>query len=193
VRGRIPNVKGADAAAERLASTPEFQSARVVKVNPDAPQRGVRFRALKAGRLLLMPTPRLREGFLLLDPATIPPNRLFAASSISGAFSLARPVGLNELPRIDLLVFGSVAASTMSSSSTRSHASRSTFASTSSAHRPERSERVDGAAARPVFYGTTCRRSAAPRCRFCRSSFAHEPIIDSRLTQDYKGIGAPNR
>jgi 5-formyltetrahydrofolate cyclo-ligase len=109
VRGRIPNVKDADAAAERLASTPEFQSARVVKVNPDSPQRGVRFRVLKAGKLLLMPTPRLREGFLLLDPAQIPPNRLFAASSISGAFALATPVGLNELPSIDLLVFGSVA------------------------------------------------------------------------------------
>jgi 5-formyltetrahydrofolate cyclo-ligase len=81
----------------------------VVKVNPDAPQRGVRFRALKQGKLLRMPTPRLREGFLLLDPARIPDNRLFAASSISGAFSLARQVGLDELPTIDLLVFGSVA------------------------------------------------------------------------------------
>ena len=56
-----------------------------------------------------MPTPRLREGFLLLDPSRIPPNRLFAASSISGAISLARRIGLDELPRIDLLVFGSVA------------------------------------------------------------------------------------
>jgi 5-formyltetrahydrofolate cyclo-ligase len=108
VRGRIPNVKDADAAAQRLVQTPEWQSAGVVKVNPDAPQRGVRFRALKQGKLLLMPTPRLREGFLLLDPAQIPQNRLFNASSISGAFALATPVGLAELPRIDLLVFGSV-------------------------------------------------------------------------------------
>jgi 5-formyltetrahydrofolate cyclo-ligase len=109
VRGRIPNVKDADAAAERLAGTPEWAGAHVVKVNPDAPQRGVRFRALKAGKTLLMPTPRLREGFLLLDPAAIPPNRLFAASSISGAYSHAVPIGLDDLPVIDLLVFGSVA------------------------------------------------------------------------------------
>ena len=109
VRGRIPNVKDADAAAERLAQTPEWQAATVVKVNPDAPQRGVRFRALKQGKRLLMPTPRLREGFLLLDPARIPTNRYFAASSISGAFALARHVGLDALPQIDLLVFGSVA------------------------------------------------------------------------------------
>ena len=109
VRGRIPNVRDADAAAERLAQTPEWRAARTVKVNPDAPQRGVRFRALKQGKVLLMPTPRLREGFLLLDPGRLPENKLFAASSIRGALSLATPVALDDLPTIDLLVFGSVA------------------------------------------------------------------------------------
>jgi 5-formyltetrahydrofolate cyclo-ligase len=68
-----------------------------------------------------MPTPRpsasprrlngTRRGFLLLDPARLAANRLFAASSIKGAFELATPVGLDELPKIDLLVFGSVAVS----------------------------------------------------------------------------------
>jgi 5-formyltetrahydrofolate cyclo-ligase len=111
VRGRIPNVRLADAAADQLAGTPEWQAARVVKVNPDAPQRGVRHRALRQGKLLLMPTPRLREGFLLLDPARLGPKRLFAASSIKGAVALGQRVGLDELPAIDLLVFGSVAVS----------------------------------------------------------------------------------
>jgi len=111
VRGRIPNVRLADAAAERLAQTPEWRAARTVKVNPDAPQRGVRFRALRQGKVLLMPTPRLRAGFLLLDPAKLAPNQLFAASSISGAAALGTPVGLDDLPPIDLLVFGSVAVS----------------------------------------------------------------------------------
>ena len=106
VRGRIPNVKGADAAAERLSQTAEWQAARVVKVNPDAPQRPVRFRALKAGKTLLMPSPRLREGFLLLQT-----DRAWEASSIKGAFELGRMIGLDELPPIDLLVFGSVAVS----------------------------------------------------------------------------------
>jgi 5-formyltetrahydrofolate cyclo-ligase len=111
VRGRIPNVKQADAAAERLADTPEWHSASVVKVNPDAPQRGVRFRALRQGKVLLMPTPRLRSGFWLVDPSRIPPNKWFAASSISGATSLGAPIALDQLPPIDLLVFGSVAVS----------------------------------------------------------------------------------
>jgi 5-formyltetrahydrofolate cyclo-ligase len=106
VRGRIPNVKGADAAAERLALTPEWQAARVIKVNPDAPQRPVRFRALKAGKTLLMPSPRLREGFLLLKT-----EQAWEASSIKGAFELGSMIGLDELPAIDLLVFGSVAVS----------------------------------------------------------------------------------
>ena len=36
--GRIPNFVGAEVAAERLASLPEWQVARVLKANPDAPQ-----------------------------------------------------------------------------------------------------------------------------------------------------------
>jgi 5-formyltetrahydrofolate cyclo-ligase len=111
VHGRIPNVKDADAAAERLAETPEWARARVVKVNPDAPQRPVRFRVLREGKTLLMPSPRLREGFLLLAPDVLPANRLFAASSIRGAFAVGEMVSLDELPAIDLLVFGSVAVS----------------------------------------------------------------------------------
>src|SRR5579859_2785291 len=113
VRGRIPNVKHADAAARRLAETPEWTRARVVKVNPDPPQRAVRFRALRDGKVLLMPPPALRKGFLLLriDPQRLAPNQLFAASSIKGAFAVGEPIGLDDLPAIDLLVFGSVAVS----------------------------------------------------------------------------------
>jgi 5-formyltetrahydrofolate cyclo-ligase len=111
VRGRIPNVRDADTAAEQLAHTPEWRAACIVKVNPDAPQRGVRYRALRQGKTLLMPSPRLREGFVLLDPAVIGPRRLFAASSIKGASALGQAIGLDDLPRIDLLVFGSVAVS----------------------------------------------------------------------------------
>jgi 5-formyltetrahydrofolate cyclo-ligase len=58
-----------------------------------------------------MPTPRLRSGFWLVDPATIPSRKWFEASSIKGATTLGREVALDALPRIDLLVFGSVAVS----------------------------------------------------------------------------------
>src|SRR2546430_10618019 len=62
VRGRIPNFKGSRQAASRLAELPEFDQARAVKVNPDAPQLPVRVLVLQHGKLLLTPTPRLREG-----------------------------------------------------------------------------------------------------------------------------------
>jgi 5-formyltetrahydrofolate cyclo-ligase len=58
-----------------------------------------------------MPTPRLRAGFLRVDPGRLAPNQLFAASSISGAAALGTPISLDDLPHIDMLVFGSVAVS----------------------------------------------------------------------------------
>lgn len=109
VHGRIPNFAGAKEAAQRLADLPVFHRARVVKVNPDAPQLPVRRAALEAGKLLLMPAPRLRGGFVLIDPGRIGRSNLKAAASISGAFRYGREVDLNDLPRPDLIVAGSVA------------------------------------------------------------------------------------
>jgi 5-formyltetrahydrofolate cyclo-ligase len=52
--GRIPNFAGAEQAAARLASLPEWKEAAVVKANPDSPQLPVRARALAVGKLLHM-------------------------------------------------------------------------------------------------------------------------------------------
>ncbi len=109
IRGRIPNFKGSHQAAARLAELPEFREARAIKVNPDAPQLPVRKLVLDQGKVLLMPTPRLREGFLLLDPAHLRKLDLRLAASIGGAAKLGRRIGLDELPRIDLIVVGTVA------------------------------------------------------------------------------------
>jgi 5-formyltetrahydrofolate cyclo-ligase len=111
VRGRIPNFAGSSEAAKRLTELPEFQRAHVVKVNPDAPQRMVRYAALQAGKTLLTPTPRIREGFLCVDPAGVPPAKLLEAASIGGAARYGRAVALPDIPNIDLLVVGSVAVS----------------------------------------------------------------------------------
>ena len=111
--GRIPNFKGAERAAELLASLPEWRNARVVKVNPDSPQRWVRLRALLEGKTLLMPTPRLREGFILLDPRRIPRRLFDKASTIRGAFEVGVKLPtieslLSNIRRVDLIVEGSV-------------------------------------------------------------------------------------
>jgi len=109
VYGRIPNFEGSEKAAERLASLEVFRSAEVVKVNPDSPQQKVRELALNMGKIVLMPTPRLRKGFLLLDPSSVPLSKRRAASTIRGAFTYGRLVGLDEIPEVDLVVTGSVA------------------------------------------------------------------------------------
>jgi 5-formyltetrahydrofolate cyclo-ligase len=41
VHNRIPNFVGAEMAARRLATLPEFQAAHCIKVNPNTPQRAI--------------------------------------------------------------------------------------------------------------------------------------------------------
>ena len=110
-RGRIPNFRGAAAAADRLAQTPEWKRARVIKCNPDAPQRPVRLRALREGKVVYMAVPRLREKkcFRKLDPAHLRETELAEAATIAGATRFGRAVHPRELEHVDLVVAGSVA------------------------------------------------------------------------------------
>jgi len=71
VFGRIANFGGAERAAQNLRDLPEYKSARVVFCNPDSPQRPVREMVLRDDKALVMATPRLRQGFLLIDPAEL--------------------------------------------------------------------------------------------------------------------------
>ncbi len=75
--GRIPNFAGAETAATRAAALPEWQAARRLKCNPDAPQRPVRLTALREGKHVFMAVPRLRQArcFLRLDPARLRARR----------------------------------------------------------------------------------------------------------------------
>lgn len=109
VFGRIPNFIGAEVAAKKLLEIAEFISAETVKVNPDSPQRPVRELVLRMGKTLIMPTPRLKKGFLLLDPIHI--RNFKAASTIKGAFKSGRYIHPKDLPHIDFIVEGSVAVS----------------------------------------------------------------------------------
>jgi len=108
---RIPNFKGADLASEKLLSLEIFKNSKVIKVNPDSPQKYVRYLVLSSGKKLIMPTPRIKEGFLYLDPSLIPKNFYKYASSIKGAFKYGVKVHPKDLPSIDLIVTGSVAVS----------------------------------------------------------------------------------
>ena len=110
VTGRIPNFQGAEQAAVRATTLPEWRSAHRLKCNPDAPQRALRLHALREGKTVFMAVPRLTEErcFLRLDPERLG-TQLAQAATIKGAARLGHPVTAKELGHIDLIVAGSVA------------------------------------------------------------------------------------
>jgi 5-formyltetrahydrofolate cyclo-ligase len=108
-RGRIPNFVGSESCARWLNELPEWQNAKVIKSNPDSPQRQIRYQALKDGKIVYMAVPRLAstKPFVELDPHKL--KNLYEASSIKGASKFGRAVTLDEMRSIDLVVCGSVA------------------------------------------------------------------------------------
>lgn len=114
-QGRIPNFEGAEAAADRLAALDLWKESRVLKCNPDSPQRPVRERALREGKVVYMAVPRLRDEkpFLELDPSSLQHGDLRRASTIKGAFQLGRLVRIEQMQPIDLIVAGSVVVNKM--------------------------------------------------------------------------------
>ena len=110
ITDRIPNFVGAERAAARAGELPEWRRARRIKCNPDAPQRPLRLRALREGKIVFMAVPRLRAArcFLRLDPTRLG-GQLAEAATIGGASRLGEPVRARDLGRIDLVVAGSVA------------------------------------------------------------------------------------
>jgi len=104
--GRIPNFQGAEKAAENLRKLEEWRNAKVIFVSPDSPQRKVRENALKDGKILVMASPRLKRGFLVIKPEKVRSREAYA-STIKGAFRYAEQT--QNFPKPDLVVTGSVA------------------------------------------------------------------------------------
>jgi 5-formyltetrahydrofolate cyclo-ligase len=109
-QGRIPNFIGAEQCAAKVNQLDVWQNARTIKANPDSPQRAIRHLALKQGKIIYMAVPRLRDEkcFVELDPRRLG-GKLYEASSIKGAFKHGRPVTVDEMQPIDLILCGSVA------------------------------------------------------------------------------------
>jgi 5-formyltetrahydrofolate cyclo-ligase len=86
-----------------------WQTAQVLKANPDKAQRPVRAKALTEGKVLYMAVPRLADElpFYLLesDRLTIP---AWEAASKEGAARVGRKVAASQLRPVDLVVCGSV-------------------------------------------------------------------------------------
>lgn len=105
-KGRIPNFRGAPEAALNLQLSDEWQKSRTIFCSPDSAQREVRENALQDGKTLIMASPQLKQGYLILDPDKIRGQERLA-STIKGAFKFNETV--SKFPTVDLVVEGSVA------------------------------------------------------------------------------------
>ena len=119
--GRIPVFSGSTEAARMLRSTEEWQNAEVIFSSPDSAQIKVREYALIDKKLLIIASPKLKDGFLLIDPFSIKGNEE-TASTIKGAFKFGKKIHeltklrfvlrnrrFREFPKVNLVIEGSVA------------------------------------------------------------------------------------
>jgi 5-formyltetrahydrofolate cyclo-ligase len=106
--GRIPNFAGSDEAAERLRTLADWIRAKTVFVSPDFAQRKVRENTVSDGKTLVMASPRLRRGYVVVHPTDVKALPA-SASTIRGAFKHGTIVNDNEVPRPDLIIEGAVA------------------------------------------------------------------------------------
>lgn len=106
IYGRIPNFKGSTAAAKLLRNTDEWINSNVIFSSPDSAQKKVREYALKDKKVLIMASPKLKKGYLLINPIKID-KREKMASTIEGAFKYGKSI--KTFPKVDMAVEGSVA------------------------------------------------------------------------------------
>ena len=79
---------------------------KVIFSSPDSALKKVREYALKDKKVLIMASPKLKKGYLLINPIdTLKMEK--TASTIDGAFKFGKPV--KNFPKVDMVVEGSVA------------------------------------------------------------------------------------
>ena len=86
-----------------------LKSQMLSRLTPIIPQINVRKSVLDSGKTLIMPTPRLREGFLVLDPDNISSSDYRKASTIKHSFTYGEKIAPEDIPNIDMIICGSVA------------------------------------------------------------------------------------
>jgi len=113
----IPNFHGAEAAAEQLTQLASWQSAKVVKSNPDSAQAWVRLNALKAGKRVYTPVPELVKDFpfILLDPEQLTANGIAFEDVMysDGAIKHGQRVNFDQIEPLDFVVVGCVAVTAL--------------------------------------------------------------------------------
>lgn len=107
--GLIPPFEGAGRAAERVRYLPEYREAHRVMVPPDQAQLQVRINALMDGKDLIVASPGLREGFFLFRRGDLKPPLWSKALRGSNLPYYGKPLRLEEIGPIDLMITGAVA------------------------------------------------------------------------------------
>lgn len=106
--GHIRNFDGSESAAGKIRLLGKWKNAKVVFANPDFAQQKVREYALLDRKTLVMASPRLRHGYIVIDPKDVKGSEKFA-STIRGVFRHGKTVDLQQVPKPDLIVEGWVA------------------------------------------------------------------------------------
>ena len=106
----ITDFVGSSAATDRLMAHRFYQQSECIFITPDNCIEELRYRTLCEGKRILMTTYSIRRGFWLLDPATIPQDRLLYAATLDGMERHGRHMTLAqiraELPRLDYMITG---------------------------------------------------------------------------------------
>lgn len=108
--GKIPDFKGSDVAAMKLANTKEWKNAKTIFSSPDSAQIPVRYIALKESKNIIMASPNLNCGYLFLEAknlVNLSERDIKRASTKEGAFKYCSKIDVSL--KIDLVVEGSVA------------------------------------------------------------------------------------
>ena len=107
---RIPNFIGSTAAAKLLRNTQEWINSKVIFSSPDTAQKKVREYALADKKILIMASPKLKKGYVSINPKNTL-NKEKIASTIDGAFKFGNSI--KTFPKVDMVIEGSVAVDLM--------------------------------------------------------------------------------
>ena len=97
---------GSKRAAEMLRNTSEWKKSDIIFVSPDTAQIKVRENCLIDGKTLIMASPKLLNGYIIINPKYVEEYEKEAAT-IKGALKYGTEV--KSFPVVDMVVEGSVA------------------------------------------------------------------------------------
>lgn len=106
--GRLPFLSANDAGrtAERLRSIPEYRDASMVLVSLHPSLRQAGLNVLADRKKLVLPTPGLQKGFVLIDPVTVPPPKrpMAVRPLLRNPFGTKLSYQESLVPPIDLII-----------------------------------------------------------------------------------------